>query len=81
MPYCCPTKPIPRHYADRLPQRMCRNSLIAFRVHEQTRKAIFALAHEHCKSVSEYMAGLLNGHLNEVAQTEENLPLPNQERK
>lgn len=57
-----------RPYAHRLPPEDCRRAQLSVRVHENARSAVFSLASRRGMSASEYVARLLNDHLQVVAQ-------------
>lgn len=64
-----------RRYAKRLPPGLVRRAMLSIRVNEYTRRVVFALAAERGMSISEYVARLLNDHLNAVAQVRGGLPI------
>jgi hypothetical protein len=53
--------------------------MLCARVHEDARRAVSALASEHCMSLSEYLARLLNDHLGQVIRARGGIPaaIPN----
>lgn len=59
-------RPPKRLYAKRLPPELVRRAMLSVRVNEHTRRDIVALAHARGMSASEYVARLLNDHLDTV---------------
>lgn len=56
-----------RAYAARLPYGRARNAQLSARIHQEARSALDALAAERGMSTSEYVARLLNDHLQGTA--------------
>lgn len=57
-----------RPYATRLPEPYSRRMMLCLRVSERSRVAVQRLASERAMSPSEYLAHLVNEHLNGVAR-------------
>lgn len=58
-----------RPYAARLPEPYCRREMLCLRVSPMSRTAVQRLALERAMSPSEYLAHLVNEHLNAIART------------
>ena len=57
-----------RPYATRLPEPYSRRAMLCLRVSPMSRTAVHRLALERAMSPSEYLAHLVNEHLNGVAR-------------
>lgn len=57
-----------RPYAARLPEPYSRRAMLCLRVSPMSRTAVHRLALERAMSPSEYLANLVNEHLNGVAR-------------
>lgn len=64
-----------RPYATRLPEPYSRRMMLCLRVSERSRVAVLRLASERAMSPSEYLAHLVNEHLNGVARVRGLTPL------
>jgi hypothetical protein len=64
-----------RPYATRLPEPYSRRMMLCLRVSERSRVAVQRLASERAMSPSEYLAHLVNEHLNGVVRVRGLAPL------
>lgn len=62
----------PRPYSNRLPPKLARRAMLSVRIHEAARRTFGELADQQGVSVSEYVCKILNDHLRDVAQQDEN---------
>lgn len=63
-----PTTSVHRRYARRLPLGYRRRAMLSIRVHENVRRLVQALAERRGMSTSEYLARLIQDHLEHEAR-------------